>query len=483
MKNRILYISLKNIKAVKNGTVFFPDYDISEKGDLADSKSSVLGIYGQNGSGKTTLYNCFDLLKTLSLGRPIYSFTDDGFRLKNKYSYLVNMFSESGTIEYGFLINYNNTPFKVIYRLTLNSIKENDTVNIRIKEEKLYAYKYFETGERWKRPFAPLVVNYEQEGFLYLYDGVDHESGYSQSLKNTSDNITLFATKKKCTDLGLSFIFSQENINFLMNDSKMDVKTFGNIIDKLRHQLAFDMFLFAHNNEALSLVGLGSLLGTSITTNNELHGAFGVSLNPFYIQESNLSDYRQFLKQINIFISSFVPGFEAKESILESRNVDGRKQVKISINRKLDENNSLPLSEESSGIRKLFFISCALIYIYGNQNGWLIVDEIDSGVYEDLLGEILLALENTGKGQIMFTAHNLVPLERVSPSSIVFTTYNVDNRFIQIKGLSHTNNLRDVYLRALKLGGQKEKLSSKVDTFDIEIALGRAYKAFLALKG
>ena len=82
----------------------------------------------------------------------------------------------------------------------------------------------------------------------------------------------------------------------------------------------------------------------------------------------------------------------------------------------------------------------------------LAIDELDSGIYEYLLGELLRIMQNSGKGQLIFTSHNLYPLETLESSSIVFTTTNVDDRYTRIGSVRATNNLRSMYLREVILG-------------------------------
>ena len=55
-------------------------------------------------------------------------------------------------------------------------------------------------------------------------------------------------------------------------------------------------------------------------------------------------------------------------------------------------------------------------------------DELDAGISEVLLGTLLHTIEETGKGQLIFTSHNLRPLEVLSKDNIVFTTTNPSNR-------------------------------------------------------
>ena len=63
----------------------------------------------------------------------------------------------------------------------------------------------------------------------------------------------------------------------------------------------------------------------------------------------------------------------------------------------------------------------------------LAVDELDAGIYEYLLGELLRIMQNSGKGQLIFTSHNLYPLETLESNSIVFTTTNPSARYTRIK--------------------------------------------------
>lgn len=483
MKNRILNVVLTNIKGITNGKISFPDEEIVNNKDLNNNKFSMMGVYGQNGSGKTTLVNSFYLLKTLSLKRSIYSFINDN-RQKNRFSYMINVEQKSGKICYSFLILVDTKPYKVQYTINLGNILEDDnTHNVEILKEELTIINYFSEGTRWKRPFPTMSIDYKTDGFEYLYDGMKHKESNLDSIKASDKIVDLFATKKNCVAGGRSYIFSDENITYLLNHKNSKAVEFGNVLDAFRKQLAFNLFLFSHVDEPLSEVGLGTLVGTAVTAldNREIHGMFRVSLHTFEIDESSFDLYEKFINQINCFLASFVPNFKTVLKKGDQRIINGQNKIKVSIVREISKSNFLPLSEESAGIRKLFFVSCALIYIYGNKDGWLIVDELDSGVYENLLGQILSVLEECGRGQMIFTAHNLVPLERISSSSIVFTTSNKNNSFIHITGLSGTSNLRDVYLRAIKLGGQKEELSTDVKETNIDKSLRIAYHSFLKL--
>lgn len=121
------------------------------------------------------------------------------------------------------------------------------------------------------------------------------------------------------------------------------------------------------------------------------------------------------------------------------------------------ELHRLPLKYESEGIKKITSILHLLIAAYNNPSITLAVDELDAGIYEYLLGELLRIMQNSGKGQLIFTSHNLYPLETLESNSIVFTTTNPSDRYTRIKSVRATNNLRSMYLREVILGSDDDE--------------------------
>ena len=114
--------------------------------------------------------------------------------------------------------------------------------------------------------------------------------------------------------------------------------------------------------------------------------------------------------------------------------------------------------------------------IYNHASMCLIIDELDAGIYEYLLGELLSVMEKGAKGQLIFTSHNLRALEMLHKKSIVFSTTNPLNRYIRLQNVKSNNNLRDLYLRSITLGGQREDVYAETDTVEIGRAFRRAGK-------
>lgn len=75
---------------------------------------------------------------------------------------------------------------------------------------------------------------------------------------------------------------------------------------------------------------------------------------------------------------------------------------------------------ESDGIKKLIYIMYSLIEMYNDPSVTVAIDELDSGVFEYLLGELLSVLEESAKGQLIFTSHNLRALEVLNKKMLCF---------------------------------------------------------------
>lgn len=137
------------------------------------------------------------------------------------------------------------------------------------------------------------------------------------------------------------------------------------------------------------------------------------------------------------------------------------------------DNNIIPLRYESDGIRRLVSILSLLIAAYNQPFFTIAIDEIDAGVFEYLLGEILKVLSYSAKGQIIFTSHNLRALEVLPPKSLCFTTTNSKKKFVRLQNRGNSN-FRDGYYRNIILGGAEDSIYNPTDQYEIELAFYEA---------
>ena len=111
--------------------------------------------------------------------------------------------------------------------------------------------------------------------------------------------------------------------------------------------------------------------------------------------------------------------------------------------------------------------------MYNNEAVCLVIDELDSGIFEYLLGELVKILHNGAKGQLIFTSHNLRLLEVLPKQCIIFSTTNPRKCFIKMANVKPNHKLRDFYYRTILLGGQKEEVYDETEEFEIERAFRR----------
>ena len=137
------------------------------------------------------------------------------------------------------------------------------------------------------------------------------------------------------------------------------------------------------------------------------------------------------IKQINIVMQALIPEiqleiYNAFDKLMEN----GKDGIQFEIIT-LRGGARIPLLYESAGIKKLISICSNLVACYNRESYCLVVDELDSGIYEYLLGECLEAMQEKAKGQLIFTSHNLRPLEILENEFLIYTTVNPENRYIK----------------------------------------------------
>ena len=116
--------------------------------------------------------------------------------------------------------------------------------------------------------------------------------------------------------------------------------------------------------------------------------------------------------------------------------------------KKIDD-KEIYIENESAGIKKIISILSALVYYIKEENALVVIDELDVHIFEYLLAIILKNISEIAKGQLIFTAHNLSPLERLEKENIVITSIEKEKvNYSYLKNVSKTTNLRQKYIRS-----------------------------------
>lgn len=456
---RIQEIQIENFKNVEHGKIFFDSYKTG--GVYSDSyRADILGLYGQNGSGKTSMVESIDILKVIL----------SGDELDKNVKQLISYNTQASAFKFTFTIQIDENKYMVYYSFKLRN-KEGEEkaeiyeevlkyADINIKDRKISSAKSiieFNMDEKSNNIFSPI-------------------STYNLVRKLNEDVKTdLIVYKKLAKEKGTSFIFNNNSMDIFEKIFTDKYRLYSKIIKSL-HNYAIATFVI--KNDYLEHIDLSAIMPFNFMINIKdglAKGMFMVALfNPHVIDIRGFDLLSNVINQINIVLTSLIPGLTLeiktiREELLEDGEI-GKAFELLSVRGDV----KIPLKYESDGIKKIISILSGLIAMYNNEKVCIVIDELDSGIFEFLLGELLTVLKEKGKGQLIFTSHNLRALEVLDKNDITFTTTNPKNRYIKLKNVRKTNNLRDLYLREIFLGEQKEPIYSKTKSYAISRAFRKA---------
>ena len=280
-------------------------------------------------------------------------------------------------------------------------------------------------------------------------------------------NIDLEISKKIASEKSRSFVFSVETFKIFYGTGLYS--EFFEVLVELRCFAKY--FFFVVDTKSSGFIRLNFCL--PIFTRTGLF-EFDVRQPETIPNDGSYEQIMNCTKGISDVLGQLVPGLSISfKTLSETVMKDGSpgKLVMLMANRNGIE---LPLRDESDGVRKIISILSLIINVYNDRSFTLAIDEFDAGIFEYLLGELLQTIEESGKGQFIFTSHNLRPLEVINKKFLVFTTTNPKNRYFRLKSIGKTNNLRDSYFREIVLGEQEEELYKKTKRYKIAAALKKA---------
>jgi len=434
--------AIQNLKNVQNGKINFLNSDI--KNTMKLELGDILGIYGQNGSGKTTVIDALSILKSILIGKSL------NLELIN----LITYGEKECTLTFDFYIEINNKKYIVDYKVILQKTKENDVEIIN----EILKYSVF-SEENWKKKQLLIEVPF----FNKFMETKKYKDNFLDM-----DSTDIIVNQKLARMTRTSFIFSKEIKDIIKKESDL-----SNIVNALSYFGHLNLFIVF--NKEIGMINLNLLLPLKIK-NTTSSGEIPIQIDKndsIIINKDIYSDVEKTIEEINEVLKKIIPNLQIKlEKQKEEISNDGIKNI-IADLRSIREGKPISLRYESEGIKRIVSILGVLIAVYNQRSVCLAIDELDSGIFEYLLGEILEVLSNEIKGQVIFTSHNLRILEKIDKKKIVFSTTNPNNRYIKFKYAKPSNNLRDMYLRELIIQEQDEELYKETKQSDIKRAFYR----------
>lgn len=430
-------IVIEHVKNVEHGSIDFTD---------GETFLNVTGIYGQNGSGKTTLVDVLDITRRIIRNSS----------LSDSYA---GMLSEKNDAR--ITIEIEELGKRVIqYIVVLKKIKNNnDGFSVRVQEESVIT-KILEKYKTYRK-----LAHYQFDSKEIIQFNINEKIASQDALNIISD---VSADNKS------SFLFS--------NSFKKLVKD----ADKFQELYLVLSFLnkFAHNlriytSEYAGLISANIVAPVGINYKDgdkDVHGLLPFHLrgSEGYIPKKMMRMYKKVIEQMNTLLPEIIPNLSLKMYERDIRtDKNGEEEVRLEF-LSIRDGKQFSLHYESDGVKKIIGLIGYLVEVYNKPDIIAVIDELDSGIYEYLLGELIEVISTGAKGQLIFTSHNLRILEVLESNKVIFSTTNPKNRYIRMKGVKKSNNLRDMYLRTIQLGGQEENLYEGKSSTALRISLMRA---------
>lgn len=459
---RMESITLSNFKNVVHGSLSF-------RNPRNNSKASILGLYGQNGSGKTAVIQAISLLNHIMHGFQVPALFTDYINADADYAELAFKFSVYNT-DIG-------ADFHAIYQFCIRK-KEAEPTSIEKSKDKQYQAEIFnevlsvsyEAAEA-KQKMLPVIDTSEQSipfGPKARYDVLIGKDKQAKSALDIEKAVAALTSR--------SFIFSPKFQTILKENSQDPYVKF--VLSKLSYYGLYCLYVF--DNVDSGIISMGDLPLTFRIRGDKYNAGGTMALpldEPTDVPEKEFEIISRVINNMNIVLMQLIPGLTIDVKNLGAcLTGENQKGYRIQLTSKRN-GKELPLHYESDGIKKIIAILQLLIVVFNRESITVAIDELDAGVFEYLLGELLRIISEKGKGQLIFTSHNLRPLETLDKNYVAFTTTNQNNRYIKLSNVKTNHNLRDFYYRDIILGEQEDPVYEGTNNYEITLAFREAGEA------
>ena len=390
MKFFLLRMKVNGIKSIdKEVQLDFYKGTLSKKFD--SSNSHVKAIYGPNGAGKTALVYAAEIYKNLVMN-------SDYLAMSNATGVLDN------------LVNQKSKKFEIeMYFAVLNKDQELDSVyKHKIVLEKV-SERYLITEERLCKLTGLQLNNQDKYNSVFWTKKGDIieliKEGEDEKIKNASMNLL---DKQSFVTIFIKHIFGDKGI---ILGNKLDVA----ILYSLMFAFSITILMQDSDKNYINFSSVTSQLDTIQTQKKKLNDD-NIFLNLLrenripkrqteQVPKKDFDKFEKYINNLGLFIKVFKDDFKTIE-IKKDENGDNYECEIILI---YNDGKRINKKYESTGIKKIIEMYSVLCNV---ENGDIVfIDEFDANIHDVLLVKLVEYVMDYAEGQLIFTTHNLAPMD------------------------------------------------------------------------
>ena len=390
MKFFLLRMKVNGIKSIdKEVQLDFFKGTLSKKFDA--SNSHVKAIYGPNGAGKTALVYAAEIYKNLVMNSDYLAMSNATGVLDN----LINQKSKQLVIEMYFAVLNKEKQLDAVYSHKI--VLEKGSERYLIAEERLCKLMGLQLNKQDKYNSVFWTKNGE---ILELV-----KEGEIEKIKNAAMNLL---DKQSFITIFIKHIFGDKGI---ILGNKLDVAVLYSLL------FSFSITILMQDSDK-NYINFSSVTSQIDAIQNQKKRLNDDNIFINLLRENRIpqrkteqvpkKDFDKFEKYINnlcSFIKVFKDDFETIE-IKKDENGDNYECEIILI---YNDGKRINKKYESTGIKKIIEMYAALCNV---ENGNIVfIDEFDANIHDVLLVKLVEYVMNYAEGQLIFTTHNLAPMD------------------------------------------------------------------------
>ena len=364
--------------------------------------SNVKGIFGPNGIGKTSIIKGMDILRKISLNDN-YLTNDFNLIILDK---IINKKIEKANLEIEFLvIDDNKKKSRYVHSITIaiTSPKEIKILSENIKK---------------KDPNTDQIV-----GEILIENGI---------IKN--DSLHEEALKSEIVEITKNLLEKRSIVNIVKPSVLKSID-----LEKIRYFYRKLHIKIDREDSHLGYALMDNPLKDDMPFNDSIRNY------DMIISKNNLQIFEDYLRRMTKFLKIFKPNLRN----MEYEKKEGKEEYYINILFVYDD-YKVNYEFESMGIKNLF--SLFTYFKALSEDEVVVIDEIDTSMHDIYLNKLIEFFAVDGKGQLVFTAHNITLLQTLKKykHSIDFINENMEViSWIKNGNSSPFKSYKDGYIKGL----------------------------------